>query len=375
MKSPASILPTRQPGPGPIRPATPPPEPTFPDDTLLEGLQRRIRALREDLRRPEEVISWVVIGALTLGLIYSYWPGLMNARASWDNPQYSHGWLVPVCSLALLFWWRRPLGAVPDSARLAGLGLIAATFAFRLVCAKYRIITLDMYSFVPALAGVFLLVGGWKMLRWAWAPIAALIFMYPLPDEATRYLLGPLQTLATMVSTFAIQTLGFDAFREGNKIVLGETQVLGVVDACSGLRMLTIFVWLALMIVLVGGGEWWENVLIMASAIPIALAVNAIRITVTGIMYTFSPETAEKIFHDWAGYFMMPLALLFLFGLQQLLSWIVVGEQVAPVVVVPGRGGPGRGPAVVSIPGAGPKSRENPASAGGAPPPAPAGGN
>jgi exosortase len=299
------------------------------------------------LQRPDDRLAWLLIVALTVGLIYSYWPGLMNARASWDNPQYSHGWLVPLCSLALVFWWRRPMEPVADSARWAGLGLIAGSFIFRLVCAHFRIITLDMYTFVPALAGVFLLAGGWKTFRWAWAPIAALIFMYPLPDEATRYLLGPMQTLATMVSTFALQTLGLDAFREGNKIVLGDNQVLGVVDACSGLRMLTIFVWLALMIALVGGGEWWENLVILASAIPIALIVNSIRITVTGVMYTINPAMAEKIFHDWAGYFMMPLALLLLFGIQRLMAALVVEEELAPAVVVRGRPA-GLGPVAIS---------------------------
>jgi exosortase len=197
---------------------------------------------------------------------------------------------------------------------------------------------------VPALVGAFLLAGGWSMFRWSWAPLAMLIFMYPLPDEATRYLLGPMQTLATMVSTSAIQTLGLDAYREGNKIVLGDNQVLGVVDACSGLRMLTIFVWLALMIVLVGGGEWWENLAIAASAVPIALLVNATRITVTAIMYTINPAIAEKIFHDWAGYFMMPLALVLLFVLQRLLASLIVVEEAAPTAVLAGVGrvfGPG----------------------------------
>jgi len=222
-------------------------------------------------------------------------------------------------------------------------------------------VTIDMYTFVPALAGVFLLFGGWSMFRWAWAPIAFLIFMYPLPDEATRYLLAPMQTLATQVSTFALQTLGLDAYRDGNRIILGDSQVLGVVDACSGLRMLTIFVWLAVMIVLVAGGEWWENVLIVASSLPIALAVNSIRITVTGIMYTINPAIAEKIFHDWAGYFMMPMALVFLFGVQQLLSWVVVDEEVAPTAVVPGRT-PGLRPAPAVVVSAGRKAAENPPS-------------
>ncbi|MFM9058731.1 MAG: exosortase/archaeosortase family protein [Planctomycetaceae bacterium] len=348
MKTPASILPPRPPGqlsPGPAVLADE--EPNYSDESLGEGLRRRLGELQADLRRPEDATAWILIAILTGALVYSYWPGLMNARASWNNPQYSHGWLVPLCSLGLLFWWRRPMAPVPPSARLAGLGLIAGSFVFRLACAYFRIITLDMYTFVPALAGVFLMIGGWRTFRWAWTPLVALMFMYPLPDEATRYLLGPLQTLATMVSTFALQTLGLDAYREGNKIVLGETQVLGVVDACSGLRMLTIFVWLALMIVLVAGGEWWEKLVILASAIPIALVVNSIRITVTGALYTVSPEMAEKIFHDWAGYFMMPLALLLLFGLQQLLASLVVEEEVAPAVVVRGRPA-GLGPAVVS---------------------------
>jgi len=115
-----------------------------------------------------------------------------------------------------------------------------------------------MYTMVPALLGVFLLAGGWGTFRWAWAPVAFLIFMYPCRTRRPAYLLGPLQTLATMVSTYALQTLGLDAYREGNQIVLGDMH-LGVVDACSGLRMLTIFVALSVALALVGEREWWET--------------------------------------------------------------------------------------------------------------------
>lgn len=299
---------------------------------LLEAARDKLRDLLEDLRQPEQRGPWITIAALAALLAYSYWPGLLNAQSSWSNPQYSHGWIVPLFSLGLLFWWRRPVGQVTLSARLAGLGILVGSFALRLLAARYRIVTIDMYTFVPALLGVFLLAGGWGMFRWAWAPVAFLIFMYPLPDEATRYLLGPLQTLATMVSTYALQTLGFDAYREGNQIVLGDMH-LGVVDACSGLRMLTIFVALSVALTLVGERDWWENLVILASAIPIALIVNAVRITVTGVMYTVNAEIAEKIFHDWAGYFMMPMALGMLFLVQQLLAMLVIAEEQAPAVV------------------------------------------
>ncbi|MFM1997598.1 MAG: hypothetical protein RLZZ111_1985 [Planctomycetota bacterium] len=309
-----------------------PPARVFPAELpLREAIGLRWRALLDDLRIPEQFEPLAVVMGLTAALVYSYWPGLVHTSTAWNNAQYSHGWIVPLFTVAILFWWRQPVAPVTRSARIAGLALLAASLALRLLVARYRIITIDMYTFVPALAGAVLAGGGWGMFRWACVPIGFLIFMYPLPDEATRYLLGPLQTLATIVSTFAIQTLGIDAIREGNQIVVGETH-LGVVDACSGLRMLTIFIALAVAIVMLGEFAWYERLVILASSIPIALVVNAIRITLTGAMYTVNPELAEKIFHDWAGYFMMPLALALLWLVQKLLAILFV-EEVEAVTV------------------------------------------
>ena len=307
------------------------------DIGLAGGLKQRVVDFIRELERPDQRGPWLAMAAFTGMLVYSYWPGLLNAQSSWSNPQYSHGWIVPLFSVALLFLWRQPIEPVTLSARAAGLGILVASFALRLLMARYRIVTIDMYTFVPALAGIFLLCGGWSTFRWAWAPIAFLIFMYPLPDEATRYLLGPLQTLATIVSTYAMQTLGIDAYREGNQIVVGEMH-LGVVDACSGLRMLTIFIALSVALVLLSDGEWWEKVAILASAIPIALIVNSIRITVTGLLYQVATsEIAEMVFHDLAGWVMMPMALGMLFLEQKILASLFLQEDQAPAVLAPMR--------------------------------------
>lgn len=304
------------------------------EQSLLTGFRARLGALGDDLRDPIQRQALASMVVLTGVLIFSYWPGLLNAKAAWVNAQYSHGWLVPLFATATLFWWRKPIGTVTWTARLAGMMLLAASVGVRLVMARYRIITIDMYSFVPAVGGVALLCGGWGTARWAWAPIAFLIFMYPLPDEATRYLLGPLQTLATSVSTFAIQTLGVDAIREGNKIIVGERH-LGVVDACSGLRMLTIFIALSVAIVMTGEHDWLDGIAIVTSSVPIALFVNAVRITATGLMYTVNAELADKLFHDWAGYFMMPMALGLLFVEQKVLGILRVAadEDRGPTLI------------------------------------------
>ena len=304
------------------------------EEEFFSQLKRKWSEFRFDMRDPFQRTTMITIAIFTGLLIYSYLPGLTNAYIAWANPQYAHGWIVPLFSAALLFWWRQPIAApVALSARLAGLLLLAAAFGLRLFVASYRIVTIDMYTFVPAICGVFILLGGWSVFRWAWAPLMFLIFMYPLPDEATRYLLGPLQTTATMVSTFALQTLGLEAYREGNQIVIGEMH-LGVVDACSGLRMLTIFCALSVGLVMVGRRSWWENAIILASAIPIALAVNSIRITVTGVLYQVADtEFAERVFHDWAGLVMMPMAMAMLWAEQYILSNVFLAEIEGPAVL------------------------------------------
>ena len=328
---------------------SPPPD----DEGLIAGLKRRIVNWAGDLRSPEEWGPWATILVLTAGLIYSYGPSLVALPSTWNNPQYQHGWVVPLLSAVLLLWWRRPLTAITPSARLAGLAVLAASLVVRLSFAYFRVKTFDMYTFVPALAGVFLMAGGWGVFRWAWVPIALLIFMYPLPEGHQRYLTGPLQTFNTVVATFLLQTLGFDAFRDGNLIRLGGDHVMNVVDACAGLKMLTIFVWLAAVVIAVAGLQWWENLLIGISAIPIAILANTLRITTAGMLYSISPEMAEG-FHDStpAAVLMMGVAVGLILLEMKLLSYVIVTDEFTPARV-PAPSSAGSRPAAVA---AGPRA-------------------
>jgi exosortase/archaeosortase family protein len=90
--------------------------------------------------------------------------------------------------------------------------------------------------------------------------------------------------------------------------------------------MLTIFTALAVAMVFLVERPWWDKFIILISSVPIALIVNVIRITVTGLIYYFWPGShfAQKIGHDWAGYFMMPLALGFLWLELQILERLTV---------------------------------------------------
>lgn len=288
----------------------------------------------------------VVLTALVALLTVSYYSSLKLLMGVWDSPEYGHGWIIPLLTLCFLWLRRKPIQPAPAEAIYAGLALLAVGLGMRLWAAYVGIVYLDMISFLPSLFGVFLMVGGWRIMPWAGPAIGFLIFMYPLPGDFSRGLLAQLQKVATVASTYTLQTLGVACYREGNRIeMLGLDQPLGVVEQCSGLRMLTIFIALSVAVVLITDRAWWQRIVILLSAIPIALIVNIIRIVGTAILYNMKvdSELANRIFHDFAGYIMMPIALGFMFLLLQVLDNVFIEEEdlgPAPVLAAAGRAGP-----------------------------------
>lgn len=100
--------------------------------------------------------------------------------------------------------------------------------------------------------------------------------------------------------------------------------------------MTTIFVALSIFFVLISQRTWWENLIILLCAIPIALIVNIMRITVTGIGYSIFGVggTAEKLIHDWSGLAMAPMALILLWGVVRLMSMLVYEDDSEDSAVI-----------------------------------------
>jgi len=291
----------------------------------------------------DQQIPLLTLALLTIAIVFGYWNTLTRVFATWEDPRYSHGYLIPFIAAIMLWVRREPIGETSARWRWAGVGVIAAGLLIRIAASYLAVIYLDMVSMVICLIGIVMVVGGGSMLRWAAAPVVFLIFMFPLPQFATRMLHVPLQKIATICSTYCFQTIGLSAFREGNRIVLGNDDVrLEVVDACIGLRMLTIFVALAVAIALVLQRPLWHRALLIASAIPIAVLVNVIRITVTGILHAKAGGViADWVFHDWAGYFMMPMALALLYLEAQILAKLFLEDEAPPSPMsfgIPARG-------------------------------------
>jgi exosortase len=260
---------------------------------------------------------------LAAGLLWVYAPTLAELIERWaKDSRYSHGYFVPLFA-GYLLWSRRAMApAAPLQPSLWGLGFIVAGLAMRLYGSNLAFFWLNQIALLPLLAGAFLLIGGWTALRWSWPAIAFLLFMLPMPYRVEVALAQPLQRIGTLVSVYALQTLGFAPFAEGNVIVIKEHHI-GVVAACSGLSMLLIFFALSTAVALVSKRPLLDRLIIIPSAIPIAVICNVIRITVTGMLHVLvGPRIANLVFHDLAGWLMMPMALGFLWLELKLLAWV-----------------------------------------------------
>lgn len=253
--------------------------------------------------------------AVGAALVWACWPTLATFVNIWStNPQYSHGYLV-VPFAAFLLWHRRGLFA-PDrrGGAWVGVALLAAGCALKLAGGYFAFAWPDRVSVLFLVAGAFGTLGGWAALKWAWPALAFLAFMVPLPGRAETLLSGPLQKFATLVSANVLQTLGFFAQPDGTVIILSEHD-LGIVEACSGLRMLVAFAALSTALAIVIDRPAWQKCAVIAGAVPVALVCNVGRIVVTAIVLeTAGRKWADLVFHDLAGWLMMPagLALLWL---------------------------------------------------------------
>jgi exosortase len=237
---------------------------------------------------------------------------------------------VPAFAVGLL-WLRRdrfPARSTPAAA--AGLALVAVGAAVRVFGGFMYVDWLEAVALVPTLLGLVLAFGGWPVLRWAAPAVLFLVFMIPMPYRMTIWLGFPLQQLATTASTYVLQTLGQPAVAEGNVILIRDFQ-LSIVKACSGLSMLVTFFTFSTAACLLVDKPFSDKLLILLSAVPIALAANVFRIVATGLMFLHvNNQAAQAVFHDAAGWIMMPLALAFLGAELWVLKRLFVDTQSRP---------------------------------------------
>ena len=267
---------------------------------------------------------------ILLGLIaWLYLPILARLSAQWwSDPNFSHGFFVPLFSLFLLWQDRTNLAQIQRKPSIWGLPLILFSLCALVVGSLGAEVFLSRASLILLAAGVTVFFLGWKMLRAVLFPLAFLILMVPIPAIILNQVTFPLQILASKLAAWALPLLGVPVLREGNVINL-PAMPLEVAEACSGIRSLLSLTTLSIMYGYLLERRTLIRVLVAAASVPIAVAANGFRIVGTGLLVQYwNPDKAEGFFHTFSGWLIFVSSLLMLFVVHQGLK-LVFGRSGA----------------------------------------------
>ena len=268
-------------------------------------------------------IVWTVVLCAALAVLFI--DLLQSFVSRWANePQYSHGFAVPIMAVGLGWFLRGRIPAGTVRSDVFGLPVLIAGIVLHLLGVYLFVEAADCLGLLLCITGTALLVWGRQTLIGTWPAFLFLLFMFPLPFRFERMLSAPLQLYGAEQAAWFIQLFGIPAVAKGSLILMGDHK-LGVAEACSGMRMLMVFIAISTATIIVTRRSVWEKFIILFSAVPIALICNIGRIVATALAHSyFGQETADLVFHDLSGWLMMPSAMLLLYGLLKLLDWLFV---------------------------------------------------
>jgi exosortase len=297
------------------------------NNALVQGLQNSSLSFGdlalEKNRSAERPQLGAWFGALMLvALVALMYASVLSALARqwWDDPNYGHGFFVPVFAVYVLWNERDRWSALPSGANNIGLPIMLFAIGLRILGIVGAELFIARLSLVILICGIVLFLAGGPALRSISFPIGYLLFMIPLPAIVYYQLTLPLQLWASRLGASGLVALGIHTVREGNLLILPNC-TLNVVEACSGIRSL-----LSLLAVVVAYGylaesRTWKRIALAFASIPIAIATNGLRLVATGVLsYFFGPSVDSGMLHLVLGLGFFALAFLSILLIHKILG-------------------------------------------------------
>ena len=264
-------------------------------------------------------------GALLVAVLLAlYAPVLYRlVRQWWTDPDYSHGFLVPLLS-AYLIWQRRDkLAEVARKPSNWGLLVVLGSLGLLFLGSLGAELFLTRISIIGTICGLIAYFSGWKLLRAMAFPLAFLLFAIPIPVIIYNEIVFPLQFIASRFATGCLEMLNlFPIMREGNVLIMPGMR-LEVVEACSGIRSL-----MSLLALAAGYGYLAEKSVavrwfLFLAMVPLAIVSNGTRVMITALMTNYiGPKAAEGFMHEFSGWVIFVVATALFLGLHSLTIYV-----------------------------------------------------
>jgi exosortase D (VPLPA-CTERM-specific) len=271
---------------------------------------------------PERPRLWQIVLLAGL-LLWPYLSILIHLVGEWwQNPNFSHGFFVPLFSAFVVWQERSTLARLVPRPSWWGLLILGFGLGVLVLGQMGAELFLSRFSLLMVLAGLIVLFLGWDFFRALLFPWAFLVLMIPLPAIVLNQITFPLQLLASKLASTILQWLSVPVLREGNIIYLAAMP-LEVAEACSGIRSLMSLATLAMIYGYLMERNNAVRVVLALASLPIAVAVNSLRVVITGLLVQYwDPDKAQGFFHEFQGWLMFVASLAILYLLHRVIRLI-----------------------------------------------------
>jgi exosortase len=281
---------------------------------------------------PLTLLKIAVLAVLLLAL--HFWQIDWLVKKWVGDLNWTHGFVIPLFSLYLIYSRREELAAAPRSTNLLGLVLMMLGLLGEVVSVvavrNYWLVQLCM---VVMVFGLVLYLAGGKVIRLTWLPILFLVFALPIPDALYGRVSLPLQHLSAKGAVGMLRLLGVQISAVASRLDVvsrsdpSRVHTLTVAEACSGMHLLMAFLALGVAMAYLDYKPIWQRVILVASAVPIAVFCNVIRVAITCWMYHIDrEEMGQGFMHYFTGLLMLIPAFLLLWLLALVLKHIFLEE-------------------------------------------------
>lgn len=273
------------------------------------------------------MIRFFVLFTLLLCVYYPIMPGLVNIWLGDSNN--SHGLLAPLIAGYLVYQKRHYLKTYTADMQNLKYNFWATSFGLFILAGSllmYGLFYVGHIEFVSRIMFILSLVSlvwyyfGLRLVKIILFPLLFLFFMVPIPVSLINHITLPMKTFATNMAVPMIQMFNIPLVQEGNIIHL-TTCTLEVAEACSGIRSLVSMLMLGVLFAYMTKDNNFKKIILVSFSPVIAIVVNVMRITGTGILAnSFGEKVARGYVHDVSGYLVFILGFSILFLLFRLLN-------------------------------------------------------
>lgn len=221
-------------------------------------------------------------------LLFCYWEVLNALVNQWiTNDVYSYAFLIPGISGYMMWLQRVQLSALSlDGDPLLGWLVLSSGLTALLVGWAGHVLLVQELSLLLTLSGLVLLFWGVRAFRLLVAPIGYLLFMIPVWGIVTDPIQMPSRLFSAKVATVILQGLGLKPYQDGIYIELPNV-TLEVAPECSGVNYLFAVAAIGVPIALFCLRDWAHRVILLISALAIAMVANGLRIALIGVVADF----------------------------------------------------------------------------------------